>query len=175
MDKHRFQGYRHTLRLSLLGPGGRVHSFSSVFFLAALFLVLGSTVAFGEEPKEPSKDEKAVVVLQDKLNKIEADIKENQRLHDYYRNRTIRSGMVMSGHSAGPGTHLGPNGESVEPLQPSTAVDEFAQNQETAQYYKDSIAALKELAEKTQKDIKAAQNLTAEKKEPRKESGGGGY
>lgn len=138
-------------------------------------IVLGSAAAFGVEPKEPTNNEKAVAVLQGKLDKINNDIKENKRLLDYYRYRTIRAGMVMSGHSAGPGTHLGPNGESVEPLQPSTAFDEFAQNQETAQYYKDSLATLQELAEKTQKDIKAAQTLTAEKKEPRKESGGGGY
>lgn len=96
------------------------------------------------------------------------DIKENQRLYDYYKYRNLMAAKARMGMSPGPGTHLGPYGETVEPIQPGNADDEFSSSQDMMNHHQDMINVCTQQLTKLEADLAQAQ------KEPVVSGGGGG-
>jgi hypothetical protein len=125
-----------------------------------------------------TKEEK-IASIKGAIQAAKQDAKENQRLYEYYRYRNIMAGKVMCGMSAGPGTHLGPNGETLEPLQPSNAEEEFASSQDLMNYHEQMVKDSEALAAQLEKDLVVVETAPAVKAEaePGDDGGseGGGY
>ena len=123
-----------------------------------------------------TKEEK-IASLQSSIEAAKKQAAEYQRQYEYYRYRNMMAVKVKGGMSAGPGTHLGAFGETVEPIQPDNAQDEFTSSQELMNYADEMVKVSQAQAAKLEKDLVQIQSAPAVKAEaePERSSEGGGY
>ena len=139
------------------------------FFVAAWCFALVTLMPIAQAATKGEK----IASLENAIQATKDAAKESQRLYEYYRYRNLMAGKVMCGMSAGPGTHLGPYGETVEPVQPSSAQDEFAASQEMMSYYEGEVKDKESQAAQLQKDLVALETAPAVKAEEDPSDGGG--